>query len=175
MTRKSTWLGLALTLLAAVACETPPEACGEYPAGGGPAVIRTRDQELCEITRQRVMQHLQRLPGLDYERAETLFERSQRWQFADTIAELLETIEKDAGAEFAAAVARAVESVRNSTKPLSAACESEREKCMAQGAAKGAYLALTQRAQLVRGLQPKTDAAPAGGRAGSIDIETLAD
>ena len=174
MTRLSALLLVAAALVTA-ACETPIEACGEYPPGGGPAVIRTRDQELCEITRQRVMRHLQQRQDLDWAKAEELFERSQRWQFEDTLQGLLARIEKDAGPGFAAAVRRAVESVETSTKPYSADCETQREKCMTKGAAKGAYLALTQRADLVRGLQPKTDVAPAGGRGGGIDIEDLTD
>ena len=84
-------------------------------------------------------------------------------------------MEKDAGPEFAAAVRRAVDSVAASKKPLSGECEEQRDKRLARGAAKGAYLALTQRGELVRGLQPKTDSAPAGARGGGIDIEDLAD
>jgi hypothetical protein len=167
--------GLLAVACATSACQLPPEACGEYPPEGGPALIKTRDQELCEITRQRVMQHLQRRQDLDLDKAETLFEASQRWQFADTIEDLLARIEKDGGPEMAEAVRRAVASVESSTKPFTTECEKQREKCMARGAAKGAYLALTQRGDLVRGLQPKTDAAPQGSRGGGIDIEDLAD
>ena len=174
--RRSTFvLGLAVALAAAAGCETPPEACGEYGPDGGPAIIRTRDQELCEITRQRVMQHLQKRTDLDLDSAEKLFERSQSWRFEDTIAGLLERIETDAGPEFAAAVRRAIDSVAASTKPWPPDCAEERERCLARGAAKGAYLALTQRGDLVRGLQPKTDIAPAGARGGTIDIEDLTD
>jgi len=168
-------LVLATTVFAAVGCETAPEACGEYPEGGGPAVIRTRDQELCEITRQRVMQHLQKREDLDHARAEALFEKSVTWKFSDSIQDLLVRIEQDAGAEFAAAVRRAVDSVAASTKPFTADCETQRERCMTKGAAKGAYLALTARAELVRGLQPRTDTAPAGARGGGIDIDDLDD
>lgn len=175
MTRLTGALGLLTALIVTIACESPPEACGEYPVGGGPAVIRTRDQELCEITRQRVMLHLQKRPDLDYATAENIFEKSERWRFEDTLPELLTRIEKDAGPAFADAVRHAVESVERSTKPYSAECESERERCMTKGAAKGAYLALTQRAELVRGLQPKTDSSPAGGRGGGIDLERMSD
>lgn len=174
-TRAALCLALTATWLLAAACRTPPEACGEYPEGGGPAVIRTKDQELCEITRQRVMRHLQKREDLDFETAERLFERSLNWRFESTIDGLLARIEKDAGPDFAAAVRRAIDSVQASTKPYSADCETQREACMAKGAAKGAYLALTQRGELVRGLQPKTDTAPAGAGGGGIDIEDLAD
>jgi len=174
-TRAIACLALTATWLLAAACQAPPEACGEYPEGGGPAVIRTRDQELCEITRQRVMRHLQQRRDLDLDRAERLFERSQNWRFESTIEGLLARIEKDAGPDFAAAVRRAIESVEASTKPYSSDCETQREACMTKGAAKGAYLALTQRSELVRGLQPKTDTAPRGASGGGIDIEDLAD
>lgn len=168
-------IGMALAALLLSACETRPVACGEYPEGGGPAVIRTRDQEACELVRQRVLQELAATEDLTFERAATLLEKSDGWQHVDDVGDLLRRVERDAGPGFAAAVRRGIESVLGASgRPLSADCGEDQERCIARGAAKGARLALVQGDVYVRGGRPSSDTAPRG-RSEGIDLEKLRD
>jgi len=170
-----TW-ALVFVAAALPGCETRPLSCGEYPAAGGPAVIRTRDQQVCETVRMRVIQHLAALPDLDLQKAEQLYQRVLSWRRFHTLEDLYAGAEKDGGPELAAALRRGVESVRaESAMPLTAECERKLEECLTAGAVKGAELAMGQRSFLVQGRTPRTDAVPAGARRGSINVEDLAD
>ncbi len=165
---------LSATLLGG--CAGRPLTCGEYPAEGGPAIIRTRDQQICESVRLRVIQHLMAMQDLDLRKAEKLYEKVTGWRRADTLDELYTMAEKDGGPEIAAAIRRAVESVRaTTTKPVAADCAEELEACLTAGAVKGAELAMGQRAFLVQGRAPTSDGIPAGARSGGIDIEEMSD
>jgi len=165
---------LVIPILAA--CESRPLSCGEYPADGGPAAIVTRDQQVCEAVRLRVMQHLSGMKSLDLQSAEKLYESILTWRRASTLEDLYARAEKTGGPEMAAAVRRAVESVREETaKPVSEKCAKKLEACLTKGAAKGAELAMGQRSYLVQGRTPSSDAVPAGARRNAIDIEDMAD
>jgi len=176
MTRNRWAPTLAMAALLLTSCESRPLSCGEYPAEGGPAIIRTRDQQVCEAVRMRVIQHLSALENLDLMMAEKIYEKVIGWRRADTLGELYALAERDAGPEMAAAIRRAVESVRGSTaKPISAECEAKLDACLTAGAVKGAELAMGQRSYFVRGRMPTSDAVPAGARSDSIDIEDMID
>ncbi len=169
----------SLTLLVAAtwaigACAQPPVACGVYRPGGGPAEIRTRDQQLCELVRQRVLQYMATEPELTLQASDELANRAARWHFADTLDELIAKVRRDAGDRLAELVGRAVASVRASdAKPLPADCP-DVEACLVRGAALGAELALVQRGYYVSGGRPKGDAvSPNALRA--IDIDDLSD
>jgi hypothetical protein len=138
-----------------------PDVCGEYPEDGGPAVIVTRDQELCEIVRLRVGSGLASLPQLSQQRLDELVERTRSWESIGTVDRLLETLREEAGEGFAQDVQRSVASVAaQSTRPLSADCESKQERCMVRGAVRGIRIALLN-------AQPVTPAGDAQPRAGN--------
>ena len=174
-------LGRALVLSALVAgpavlgaCQQPPLACGVYPPGGGPAVIHTRDQQLCELVRQRVLQFMARSDDLTFERAETIAEKAPRWRRADTLDELVVLIRREAGDALADLVVRAVAAVEGPAgKPLPADCPDIQE-CLVEGAVKGAEIALAQRGWYVRGGRPDGDTVHPG-TGGRVRIEDLID
>jgi hypothetical protein len=120
-----------------------PDVCGVYPEGGGPAVIVTRDQELCEVVRIRVTNGLASLPELSQVRIEELLERTRSWEDIRTIDRLVEALREDAGEGFAADVQRAVEAVaRQSTRGIDADCAADEQRCMVRGAVRGVRIAL---------------------------------
>lgn len=120
-----------------------PDVCGEYPEGGGPAVIVTRDQELCEIVRLRVTNGLASLPELSQSRLDELVERSQSWEQIRTMDRLVETLREEAGEGFATDVQRAVDAVAaQSKRTLAADCAAQEERCMVRGAVRGVRIAL---------------------------------
>lgn len=120
-----------------------PDVCGEYPEGGGPAVIATRDQELCEVVRLRVTNGLASLPALSQARVDELVERSRSWEHISTIDRLVETLREDAGEGFATDVQRAVEGVNaQSKRPVTDDCAANQERCMVRGAVHGIRIAL---------------------------------
>ena len=120
-----------------------PDACGEYGEGGGPAVISTRDQELCEVVRLRIGRGLASLPELSQGRIDELGERSKAWEQIRTIERLVETLREEAGAGFAEDVRRAVDAVEaQSKRELTAECAAESERCMVRGAVRGLRIAL---------------------------------
>ena len=126
----------------------------------------------------RVIQELQAMPDLDFQKAEDLYDKVLSWRRADNLQELYERVLKDGGPSMAAAVRRAVDSVLAESatqKPVTEECERDLQACLTAGAVKGAELALGQRSFLVRGTQPKSDAIPAGASPGSIDIEDMTD
>mgnify|MGYP001292905695 CR=1 FL=1 len=160
----------------AVACSSPPLTCGEYPEGGGPARIRTRDQLACELVRQRVLQYMARATDLGFERAERIWEQSARWGSADDVAELVRVIRRDAGDAFADGVARAVEAARNDvSRELGVDCATQFESCLVAAAVKGAQLALAQRGYYVRGARPEGDGVPSSLGLRAIDVDDLVD
>ena len=90
---------LALPLLAAAlaACETPPTGCGEVPPGGGPRVITTRDQELCEIVRLRLEFALSEIPDLEEAVVQRWHDASWGWTDARTCEGVVARIREDSG------------------------------------------------------------------------------
>lgn len=120
-----------------------PDACGEYPQDGGPAVISTRDQELCEVVRLRIGNGLASLPELPQARLDELLERTRSWESIRTMDRLVETLRDEAGLGFAVDVQRAVAAVAaQSSRPLTPECEAEQERCMVRGAVRGIRIAL---------------------------------
>jgi hypothetical protein len=139
-------LALAALCVALGACTVSfggrPDACGVYPEGGGPAVIATRDQELCEVVRLRVLQRLDGSVQLPPQALDALGEASLAWERRSTVEDLIAAVRRDAGDRLADDVARAIESVTSRSKrPLPSGCPDE-EKCLVRGAARGARLAV---------------------------------
>jgi hypothetical protein len=135
---------LALAAFAALpACSMRrTDVCGEVPASGGPAVVVSRDQELCEITRTRVQRILADDMKLDELTTQHLHSKSFSWEDAKTTDGLVARIRSDAGDAYADAVARAIADVRQfSTRPLKPDCPVE-DRCLALGAARGARFAV---------------------------------
>ncbi len=133
----------AAALAALPACSgRRTDICGEIPASGGPAVIVTRDQELCEIARVRVQRAIADEAKLDELTAQHLHSRSFSWEDAKTTEGLVARIRSDAGDRVADAVARAIADVRQfSQRPIGTTCADE-ERCLALGAARGARFAV---------------------------------
>jgi len=118
------------------------ETCGERHEGRGPAVLVTKDQELCEIVRIRVAQALEDDPAITYAKVDELRETSADWQHKKTVESLVDTIRREAGDMTADAVQRAVDSVlAQSKRPLRVEGD-DVEPCLVKGMAKGARLAL---------------------------------
>ncbi len=135
-------LALAGSLPACQLALGPPETCGAYPSGGGPAVIASRDQELCELVRLRVSRSLERTQGLELADVQQMLSRAARWDTERDVEQLVEQIRRDANDEVANDVERAIAWVlEHSAKPLPADCP-DVQRCLARGAAKGARLAL---------------------------------
>ncbi|MCG3135776.1 MAG: hypothetical protein HMLKMBBP_03532 [Planctomycetes bacterium] len=159
--RKSAAVASAFVALAALAaCEsTRPDVCAPLPPGGGPPVLATQDQELCEVARLRVRDAVYAAGIRDDRRVGVIHDLSRSWGDADTVAGLVERIRGDAGDEIAEAVRRACDDVRSrSRRPLPAGCG---ERCLVRGAAKGARIALDDvRDLLIRTSGPMFD--PAG-------------
>jgi len=119
------------------------ETCGEYPPGGGPAVIVTKDQQVCDVVRLRVGREIDVHGMLSRAEIDRLLERQIYWEHEDTIDQFVDAIRKDAGDVVAAEVRRAVNSVlANSTLPMPADCP-DAEKCLVRGAARGLRIALS--------------------------------
>jgi hypothetical protein len=138
----------ALPLLLLGACTIAvggrPETCGTYPEGGGPAVIRMRDQELCEVVRLRVLRGLSGVAGLTQAGIDALLEKTDSWGRRSTVADLVEAIRRDAGDAFADDVARSYSAVTAQSKlPVAPECEAD-ERCWVRGAVLGIEIALRQ-------------------------------
>jgi hypothetical protein len=119
------------------------ETCGEYPPGGGPAVIATKDQQVCDVVRLRVGREIDLHGMLLRADIDRLLERQVTWERKDTIDQFVDAIRKEAGDAVAAEVRRAVNSVlAGSTLPMPADCP-DAEKCIARGAARGLRIALS--------------------------------
>jgi hypothetical protein len=119
------------------------ETCGEYPPGGGPAVIATKDQQVCDVVRLRVGREID-LHGL-VSRADVdrLLERTIYWENRATLDDLVDMVRKDAGDAVAAELRRAVDSVlAHSTLPMPADCP-DVQRCLVKGAARGLRIALS--------------------------------
>jgi hypothetical protein len=118
------------------------DTCGERPAGGGPPVIVTKDQELCDIVQIRVAQAVEDDPGIGYARLLEIRDKSMDWQGQKTLDGLVAAIRRDAGDKTADAVQRAVDSVMaQSKRPLRVEGD-DVQPCLVKGAAKGARLAV---------------------------------
>jgi hypothetical protein len=147
-------------------CASPPETCGEYPERGGPALVRTREQEVCEIARLRVLRALRDRPELTRGRAAELYEHSLQWETVRSVEALLQRVRRDAGEDFAAAVERAVTQVlAESRRPSGPGCEAG-SACVARAAAKGARLAMSVAREFVRDAAPADPGTGAGSGAG---------
>lgn len=120
-----------------------PDVCGVYPEGGGPAEIRTRDQELCEVVRLRITNGLASLTVLSEARLEQLVQRTDSWENLPTIERLVEELREEAGEGFAIDVQRAVDAVaEQSTRSITADCAANEQRCMVRGAVHGLRIAL---------------------------------
>ena len=133
-----------------------PDVCGVYPEGGGPSVIETRDQELCEVVRIRVSNGLASLPVLTQQRLNELLDRTNSWESLPTIERLVEELRDDAGEGFAQDVQRAAQSVAEQSKrPVSEDCAAREQRCMVKGAVRGLRIALLNAEPVVpEGEQP---------------------
>lgn len=119
-----------------------PESCGTYPKGGGPAVIVTRDEEVCEIVRLRVLRQLDGLSILERDTIDGLLERVPGWEGKRDVDGLVAAIRKDAGDDLADEVRRAIDDVvTKSARPLPADCV-DVQRCLVKGAARGVRIAL---------------------------------
>ena len=94
--RQMKWnaLVLGLALLAATACAMPSDRCGTPRPGGGPPILETREQELCENVRLAALRHFAALPDLTSERAEDITRASRRWTTVDSLESLLARLER---------------------------------------------------------------------------------
>ena len=96
------------------------DMCGERPASGGPPVIVTRDQELCDVVRARVQRQLD-VSSLKRDELDRLIDRTLHWETRDTLDEFVAAVRRDAGDAFADEVRRAVDAVaaqsRRTTRP----------------------------------------------------------
>jgi len=132
------------------------ETCGEHPADGGPPVIVTKDQEVCEMVRIRVWRALEDDPEISYARVEELREKSIEWERERTVGSLVAAVRRGAGDLTADAMQRAVDAVlAQSKRPIPADCE-DVERCLVKGALKGVRIALNN----TRPWSPATPAAP---------------
>ena len=119
------------------------ETCGEYPAGGGPAMISTKDQQVCDVVRLRVGRAIDLHGLVSRADVERLLERTLAWEHKATIDDLVDAIRKDAGDAVADEVRRAVDSVlAHSTLPMPADCP-DAQRCLVKGAARGMRIALS--------------------------------
>lgn len=119
-----------------------PESCGTYPQGGGPAVIATRDEEVCEIVRLRVIRQLDNLSVLERDTIDELIERVPGWEGKRDVDALVAAIRNDAGDDLADEVRRAIDDVvTKSARPLPADCV-DVQRCLVKGAARGVRIAL---------------------------------
>jgi len=118
------------------------DTCGEYPPGGGPAVIVTKDQQVCDVVRLRVGREIELNEMLTRGQIDTLLEKSGEWERRTTLDGLVDAVRKDAGDGVAAELRRAVNSVlAHSTLPMRADCP-DVQKCIVLGAVKGLRFAL---------------------------------
>ena len=135
--------------LALSACEAPRHSCGTYPEGGGPALVRTRDGEFCELVRARFHRWLTQDDSVTHMSAEQVWLKSETWHREPTVDALIERIRKDAGEEIANQVSAAAQWIREkSTRPFSADCETE-ETCLVRRAAHGARISLEERDYII--------------------------
>lgn len=159
-------LRLAAAWLALGACTMflggHPETCGDYPPGGGPAVISTKDQQVCDVVRLRVGREIDLNGKLSRSDIDRLLDRTLSWEKKATIDALVDAIRKDAGDAVAGEVRRAVDSVlSHSALPLPADCV-DSEKCLVKGAARGARIALLYAEPRKADVMPATEGA--GGK-----------
>ena len=117
------------------------DTCGEHPAGGGPAVIVTKDQELCDVVRLRVTREVD-ANELTRETIDHLVDRSLSWERRDTLDEFVAAVRKDAGDAIADAVRRAVDAVLAQSQRTTRPDCGDIEPCLVKGAAKGVRIAL---------------------------------
>jgi hypothetical protein len=118
------------------------ETCGEYPPGGGPAVITTKDQQLCDVVRLRIGREMDLHGIVSRSDIERLLERTRFWESRSTLDVLVEAVRNDAGDAVAAELRRAIDSVlAQSTLPMPANCP-DVERCLVKGAARGLRIAL---------------------------------
>jgi len=136
-------LGAAMALLAG--CTIAPDSCGEFPPEGGPAVIRTREQEMCEVGRIRMNRYLLTHAPIEDVSAEDLYLAALEWQKASSSADLIAQAREMLGDTYADGLSRALEHVRTkSERPYSTDCEVH-DACLAAAAGHGARLALEHR------------------------------
>jgi hypothetical protein len=133
------------------------ETCGEHPADGGPAVIVTKDQEICEMVRVRVARAIEEDPEITYARVDELREKSLQWEREKTFDGLVAAVRRDAGDLTADAMRSAVDAVLAQSKRPLPADHGDVERCLVKGAMKGLNIALLN----VRPWAPATPTAPA--------------
>ncbi len=138
--RRSAALSCVLAL--ALAGCTSSEFCGVRPPEGGPPVIATREQELCELARIRTNKYLAGLEVFTEDESDLLYSAARGWEKVDSVDELLEAIrDRDHGA-LADEIADVTEWVRGKSSHSYAATCKIQDRCLARGAAHGVRLAL---------------------------------
>lgn len=141
-----------------------PETCGTYPKSGGPAVIATRDEEICDVVRLRVLRELEGLSVLERDTIDGLIQRLPAWESRPDVDSLVAAIRNDAGDGMADEVRRAVDDVTaKSARPLPADC-ADVQRCLVKGAVRGVRIALLY-------AQPKAPEPPPPSPSGKPDGE----
>ena len=139
-----------------------PETCGDYPQGGGPAVISTKDQQVCDVVRLRIGRALDLDDQLTRDEIDRLVQQTLVWEKKATVDRLVDAVRKDAGDTVATELRRAIDSVlAQSSLPLPAAC-TDAERCLVKGAARGARIALLYATPRKADVMPMTEGA--GGK-----------
>lgn len=118
------------------------ETCGEYPPGGGPAVISTRDQEICDVVRLRVGREMAKRDVISRAEIDRLLERTAEWAHKKTVDTLIAAIRREGGDAIADEVRRAIDAVfAHSSMPMPKDCP-DTEACIVKGAVQGLVIAL---------------------------------
>jgi len=131
---------LLMGVLLTASCALPSTTCGERRDGKGPPQITTREQEMCEIARRRVLQYLRTADSVTQQMLDDWRLAAVRWKRASSLEALLESVQNTVGADLAASIATGIEQVRErSGKPISA--EGDPEIALIRAAAHGITLA----------------------------------
>ncbi len=147
-------LSLLISLVAAcltAACQTPRRVCGTAPEGGGPPVLTTREDEICESVRWRVLEQMRVREEFSYAHAERLFTAAETWSTSTTLEDLRRRVAAvdDEQAMATTIVDAARHAWETSKAPVSTGCETD-EACVAEAAAHGARVALRRRSAYLK-------------------------
>ena len=134
---------LLMGVLLTASCALPSATCGERGDDRGPPQITTREQEMCEIARRRVIQYLHTADQVTQQTLDDWRLAAARWKRASTLEALVESVQRTVGADLAASIATGIKQVRErSGKPISA--DGDPEIALIRAAAHGIALAFDQ-------------------------------